>query len=160
MFLRAFKMPGRRTWGSPGSVWNRKPCGGKATPSWQCPGEMRGTHAGGEPHVRAPRLYHVCEILAAQANGLILSLQVVLSVSMAPGGSRESWPCPGLWGIIRWKISMWSSQTQISWPLTWTSSSPSSWSWHQMASGMLSATKKPFDSSRSAWMNLTLGLRA
>lgn len=65
------------------------------------PRAAEGAHAIDEPFVHSLRLYHVCEIMAGQANRLILSLQVVLSVSMAPGGSRESWPCLDPWGIIR-----------------------------------------------------------
>ena len=161
LVLKTFKMPRMRAWGSTSRGSDVKPCRRNTAPSWQCQQEhvWQVTHSR-SALCRCTRITPGCERAAAQANGLILSFQVVLSVSMAPGGSRGSWPCLDRWGIIHWKTSMWSSQTQISWPLTWTSSSPSSWSWHQMASGMLSAMRKLFDSSRTAWMNLTLGPRA
>lgn len=57
--------------------------------------------ATGRPSVHVPRLYHVCELSLLVRLMISFSSQVVSSVSMAPGGSRASWPCLDPWGIIR-----------------------------------------------------------
>lgn len=80
--------------------------------------------------------------------------QVASLASTAPGASKESWPCLDLWATTRLRSWTWSSPNLMWWPLTWTNCSPSSWSWHQMACGTPSVTRRRCVSSASALMSL------
>lgn len=86
--------------------------------------------------------------------------QVASSVLMVLGVCKASLPCRAHSVTTLWRTWMWSSQTQISWPLTWTSYSRSSWSLPPTACGTRSATRRPCALCANAWMSRTLVLRA
>lgn len=57
------------------------------------------SHAIGQPFVHMPDCTRCVRYQLVRLMGSFF-FQVVSSVSMVPGGSRESWPCLDPWGII------------------------------------------------------------